>query len=266
VRTLARYQVDAFTDRVFGGNPAAVCPLDEWLPDGVMQSIAAENNLAATAFFVREGDDYRLRWFTPVAEVDLCGHATLASADVLFRLLGHPGSSIRFLTRSGPLEVGRDGDGYAMDLPATVPTPCEVSPVLQEALGVPVDEALRAFDHVAVLASEALVRELRPDLSRLKELDLRGVVVTAPGHEVDFVSRFFAPKLGIDEDPVTGSAHCILAPYWAGRLGRTRLRAQQVSPRGGRVDCEVRGDRVTLRGRAAHYMTAEITIPEWVDR
>ncbi|MGE5814839.1 MAG: PhzF family phenazine biosynthesis protein [Acidobacteriota bacterium] len=257
---LPMYQVDAFADRVFGGNPAAVCPLETWLPDKVLQAIAAENNLAESAFFVREGSDYRLRWFTPVAEVDLCGHATLASADVLFRILGYEGRVIRFQTRSGILEVERRDEMYAMDFPATVPAECEASPVLIEALGVTPQATLKAFDHVAVLESEQQVRALSPSFARLAELDLRGVIVTARGESADFVSRFFAPKLGINEDPVTGSAHCELTPYWAARLRKTSMRAEQLSARGGTVFCDLRGDRVTLRGRAALYMTAEIHV------
>jgi predicted PhzF superfamily epimerase YddE/YHI9 len=256
------YQIDAFTDRIFAGNPAAVCPLEHWLPDAVLQAIAVENNLADTAFFVKEGPDYRLRWFTPVAEVDLCGHATLASADVIFRQLGFVGGSVRFLTRSGVLEVARRDGGYAMDLPATAPVECELSPALVKGLGgVPLG-ALKAFDYIAVYATEQEVRALNPNFARLADLDLRGVVATAPGIEADFVSRFFAPKLGLNEDPVTGSAHCELAPYWGHRLGKTSMRADQVSSRGGTMGCELRGERVTLSGRAAHYMTAEIYIPE----
>jgi PhzF family phenazine biosynthesis protein len=258
--TLQMYQVDAFTDRVFGGNPAAVCPLEQWLPDALMLAIAAENNLAETAFFVKEGAAYRLRWFTPVAEVDLCGHATLASADVLFRILGYVGKTIRFDTRSGVLEVKRRDGGYAMDFPATMPEPCAPPPALVAGLGVTPVETLKAFDYVAVLASEAQVRSLRPDFARLATLELRGVAVTAASDRVDFVSRFFAPALGVNEDPVTGSAHCELAPYWSARLGKTSLRAEQVSPRGGAVRCDLRGDRITLFGQAAHYLTAVISV------
>ena len=258
--TLRMYQVDAFADRVFSGNPAAVVPLEAWLPDALMQAIAAENNLAETAFFAPEGNGYRLRWFTPLAEVDLCGHATLASADVLYRLLGYSAAAVTFESRSGPLVVSRQGDLYAMDFPALGLEPSTPSPILVEALGVAPVDALRSMDHVVVLEREAQVRALAPDLSKLRALDLRGVCVTAPGDEVDFVSRFFAPNLGVDEDPVTGSAHCALAPYWAPRLGKTAMVARQLSPRGGTVQCDLRGDRVTLRGRAAHYMTAEITV------
>jgi PhzF family phenazine biosynthesis protein len=257
---LLMYQVDAFTDRVFSGNPAAVCPLESWLPDTVLQAVAAENNLAETAFFVKEGSGYRLRWFTPMAEVDLCGHATLASADVLFRIMGYSGRSIQFETRSGILEVERRDGLYAMDFPATAPVECGASPVLADALGVTPQRILKAFDHIAVLETEAQVRAVSPNFARLADLDLRGVIVTARGARADFVSRFFAPKLGVNEDPVTGSTHCELAPYWGPQLGKTSMRAEQVSPRGGTVLCEIRGDRVTLSGGAAHYMTAEIQI------
>lgn len=254
------YQVDAFTDRVFGGNPAAVCPLEAWLPDHLLQSIAAENNLAETAFFVAEADGYRLRWFTPVAEVDLCGHATLASADVLFRILGYTSPSVRFHTRSGVLEVARHGDVYAMDFPVTMPVPCDPVAVLNTSLGLTPVQTLKGFDYVAVVETEAQVRALAPDFAQMATLDLRGVVVTAKGDRADFVSRFFAPALGINEDPVTGSAHCELAPYWAGILGKTTMRAEQLSARGGSVGCELRGDRIILTGQAAHYMTAQITV------
>jgi len=259
---LPMYQIDAFTDRIFAGNPAAVCPLERWLPYAVLQAIAAENNLAETAFFVKEEPDYRLRWFTPVAEVDLCGHATLASAAVIFLQLGFAGSSIRFQTRSGVLTVERRGSGYAMDFPAAAPSACELSPALVEGLGAVPLAALNAFDHIAVYATEQEVRALEPNFARLADLGLRGVVATAPGVEADFVSRFFAPKLGVNEDPVTGSAHCELAPYWGRRLGKSSMRADQLSPRGGTLLCELKGERVILSGRAAHYMTAEIYIPD----
>jgi PhzF family phenazine biosynthesis protein len=257
---IAMYQVDAFTDRVFAGNPAAICPLDSWLPDQTLQAIAEENNLAETAFFVREGDSFRLRWFTPVAEVDLCGHATLASADVLYRQLGYSAGSIAFETRSGRLDVARHGDEYRMTFPAATAVVCEPPITLLEALGAAPTVVLKAFDYLAVFESEAQIRALAPDFLRMRDVDQRGVAVTAPGDHVDFVSRFFAPKLGINEDPVTGSAHCELAPYWSARLGRTRLTARQVSARGGDVGCEVIGDKVILSGKAAHYLTAEIFV------
>jgi predicted PhzF superfamily epimerase YddE/YHI9 len=258
---LSMYQVDAFTEHVFGGNPAAVCPLDKWLSDDVMLSIAAENNLAETAFFVQEEDGFRLRWFTPVAEVDLCGHATLASADVLFRQLGFIGESIRFETRSGLLIVRCHDDLYSMDFPATVPAECPIPDALVEGLGKKPQRVFKAFDYIAEFGSGEEICSLKPDFAKLSQIDLRGVCVTAPGENCDFVSRFFAPKLGINEDPVTGSAHCELTPLWSQLLGKTKLTAIQISPRRGNVLCELRRERVVLSGRAAHYMTAEINVP-----
>jgi len=255
---LTQYQVDAFASRVFEGNPAAVCPLAAWLEDGLLQAIAEENNLAETAFFVPSGNGYHLRWFTPNKEVDLCGHATLAAAHVLFEILGYAKPSIEFETRSGKLVVARKGDALAMDFPAILPKPCTAPAALIEGLGQRPVEVLAADDYIAVFDSEATIRALTPDLMILSKLDLRGVVVTAPGGKHDFVSRFFAPKYGIPEDPVTGSAHCELAPYWAAQIGKTTLQARQVSKRGGDVLCELRGDRVTLTGSAVLFMEAEI--------
>jgi PhzF family phenazine biosynthesis protein len=258
---LTMYQVDAFADRVFRGNPAAVCPLDSWLPDETLQSIAEENNLAETAFFVPEGSSFRLRWFTPVAEVDLCGHATLASADVLYRQMGYAKGQITFETRSGQLLVTRQDAEYRMNFPASMPEICEAPPLLIEALGATPALVLKAFDYIAIYDSKDQIANLKPDFFKMNSLALRGVVVSAPGDEEDFVSRFFAPKLGVQEDPVTGSAHCELAPYWATRVGRSALKAQQLSARGGSVGCEVIADRVILSGTTAHYMTAEIFLP-----
>ena len=257
------YQVDAFASHVFEGNPAAVCPLAEWLPDSLLQAIAEENNLAETAFFVPVEHGYELRWFTPVAEVDLCGHATLASAAVLYDKLGYSGPEIHFHTRSGKLVVRGPGSGavFSMTFPASVPEPCEPPAALIQGLGKAPSETLTAFDYVAVYETEEEISALVPDHAVLRSLDLRGVVVTAPGRQVDFVSRFFAPRLGIDEDPVTGSAHCELAPFWGQRLGKTSLEARQLSRRGGSLACEWRGETVLLTGQVAHYMTAEITIP-----
>jgi PhzF family phenazine biosynthesis protein len=257
---LRQYQVDAFANRVFEGNPAAVCPLEQWPEDTVLQAIAEENQLSETAFFGPEGRGFRLRWFTPLAEVDLCGHATLASAHVLFEILGHPEPSIRFATRSGELTVERRGDRLAMDFPARPPAPCAAPPALLGALGAEPLEVLAADDYIAVFGSESAVRALEPDMAKLRGLELRGVCVTARGRDVDFVSRFFAPRVGVPEDPVTGSAHCELAPYWAARLGRNSLRARQVSRRGGEVGCELNGARVTLLGRAVTFMEGEIRI------
>lgn len=255
---IRQFQVDAFATRVFEGNPAAVCPLDRWLDDGVLQAIAAENNLSETAFFVPTEKGFHLRWFTPVSEVDLCGHATLAAAHVLFDHLGYAGGAIRFETRSGDLTVRKREARLEMNFPACPPAPCEAPASLVQALGRHPVEVLAADDYLAVFEDEAAVRALRPDMGLLSRLGRRGVIVTAPGGDADFVSRFFAPRIGIPEDPVTGSAHCELAPYWAKRLGKNVLAARQVSPRGGRVDCEIAGDRVLLAGSAVTFMEAEI--------
>lgn len=256
---IKQYQVDAFATRAFEGNPAAVCPLDSWLDDALLQAIAEENNLSETAFFVPSEKGYRLRWFTPVKEVDLCGHATLATAHILFEKLGYTRPVITFETRSGDLFVKKSGQQLAMDFPASSLTPCEISATLVEGLGQRPIEVWAAEDYVAVFDSEATVRAITPDQALLGQLDLRCVVITAPGSEVDFVSRVFGPKFGIPEDPVTGSAHCELAPYWASRLGKTVLSARQVSRRGGSLACEVKADRVILTGRALTVMEAEIT-------
>jgi PhzF family phenazine biosynthesis protein len=258
--TLPIHQVDAFTSRLFGGNPAAVVPLDAWLPDEVMQAIAAENNLAETAFVLVRGQNAPLRWFTPTMEVDLCGHATLATAFVLFEYHCPGVSEVSFETRSGVLKVWKNADRLTLDFPARPGTPVDVSDALIDALGVRPSEARMARDLMAVLDSAAVVRDLRPDLDRIAELDTFAVIVTAPGDDVDFVSRFFAPRAGISEDPVTGSAHCTLAPYWAGRLGRTSLTARQVSPRGGELECELQGDRVLISGRCVEYLRGEIRV------
>jgi predicted PhzF superfamily epimerase YddE/YHI9 len=254
------YQIDAFTGALFRGNPAAVCPLEAWLDTALMQSIAAENNLAETAFIVSAGEDYDLRWFTPEVEVKLCGHATLASAFVVFRYLRPDAPSATFHSQSGPLTVTRDGDLLTLDFPALPAVPEPAPPGLVESLGTAPLEVLRARDHVAVYGTEADVRALRPDFERMKTLPGLGVIATAPGSDCDFVSRFFAPGAGIPEDPVTGSAHCTLVPYWAQRLGKDRLHARQVSPRGGELFCEARGERVSLGGRAVLYLEGSIHV------
>lgn len=259
---LKQYQVDAFTDRVFGGNPAAVVPLPSWLDDSLLQAIAEENNLSETAFFVPSKKVFQLRWFTPVKEVDLCGHATLATAHVIFEILGDARQVITFETRSGDLFVKQNGKLLEMDFPASPPIPCEIPEKLVLGLGCRPIEVLAAEDYLAVFDSEATVRAITPDQSVLRQLDLRGVSITAPGNEVDFVSRFFAPRFGIPEDPVTGSAHCELAPYWAYKLGKNILSAKQVSRRGGDISCELRADRVILSGSAVIFMEAEIAIPD----
>jgi PhzF family phenazine biosynthesis protein len=255
------FQVDAFASRRFAGNPAAVMPLDTWLPDATLQAIAAENNLSETAFFVREGDTWRLRWFTPAVEVNLCGHATLATALAMRDRLGLWKGSVSFETRSGTLVVSEDGDRLALDFPSQAPKPCAAPPGLAAALGAEPAEVLREIDLVCVFDDASRVRALEPDFKALARIDVRGVIATAPGDGTcDFVSRFFAPRGGIDEDPVTGSAHCKLIPYWSRRLGRTRLFARQVSRRGGELWCEDRGARVTIAGQGVVYLegTAEV--------
>jgi PhzF family phenazine biosynthesis protein len=257
---LTIYQVDAFTSKLFGGNPAAVIPLDDWLDDGLMQSIALENNLSETAFFVNENGEYRIRWFTPTAEVDLCGHATLASAYVMFNHLGFIESNISFNSKSGKLIVGREGELISLNFPARIPKPIELPNVLQEALKTKPKEILFNKTTVAVLNSETEVREIKPDIRRFLELQTHGVIITAPGDNVDFVSRFFAPDVGIDEDPVTGYAHTILTPYWAKVLNKNRMNALQVSKRGGELICEQNGDRVLIYGEGKLYLKGEIYI------
>ena len=257
------YQIDAFvTEQPFTGNPAAVCPLEEWLPADVMQAIAAENNLSETAFFVPEGEGYRLRWFTPTTEVDLCGHATLASAFVVFRWLKPGASSIEFRTeKAGRLTVARDGELLALDFPARPATPCAISEPVSAALGRRPAALLAARDYLAVYDSPDELAALAPNFPAIAALDRFAVIVTAPGMGgVDFVSRFFAPAQGVDEDPVTGSAHSTLIPYWAERLGKTRLAARQLSRRGGALTCELRGDRVTIAGRGVLYLDGAIEI------
>ncbi|MBI1206940.1 MAG: PhzF family phenazine biosynthesis isomerase [Azospirillum sp.] len=258
------YQVDAFTDTVFGGNPAAVVPLERWLPDDRLQAIAAENNLSETAYFVADGSGYELRWFTPTTEIDLCGHATLASAFVIATRLEPHRAFISFATRkAGVLTVNRAGDEFTLDFPAHPPRPGRADPQLLPALGGPLPrEILAARDYLVVYDDEATVRALAPDMVRLAGLDRFAVCVTAPATMpgVDFVSRFFAPAHGIPEDPVTGAAHCMLTPYWAMRLGRGRLKARQVSRRGGALDCGLVGDRVLMTGRAVLYLEGQIDV------
>jgi PhzF family phenazine biosynthesis protein len=253
------FQVDAFANRVFGGNPAGVCPLDSWLDYDVMQAIAAENNLAETAFFVAGPDRYHLRWFTPTTEVDLCGHATLASAWVLFEKLGISADEVAFDTRSGVLVVKKDAGLLSMNFPSRPGAPAQAPAALIAGLacGKPA-EVLKARDYMVVLDSEDAVRALKPDFSGLAKVDTWGIIATAPGRDADFVSRFFAPGHGVPEDPVTGSSHCTLVPYWAKRLGKARLTAHQVSARGGELFCEDLGARVSIAGRAALYLEGSI--------
>ncbi len=256
------YQVDAFTSEVFSGNPAAVCMLDRWIDDRQLQSIAAENNLSETAFLVRNDDGFDLRWFTPITEVALCGHGTLASAFVLFVCQGWPDENIRFQTRkSGQLTVARRGDLLEMDFPSR-PADNRTPPAgLREALRVVPKEILgSAEDLLVVLDSEKAVRDVQPDFGMLDRVDCRGTIITARGDRSDFVSRFFAPRLGVPEDPVTGSAHCVLIPYWAAVLHKKDLHAFQVSKRGGELFCAFMGERVKISGKAAIYMEGTIMI------
>lgn len=259
---LPLFQVDAFASRVFTGNPAAVCLLDAWLDDPTLQAIAAENNLSETAFLVEDREGWSLRWFTPATEVALCGHATLASALVVLGRLRRPGPTVRFRTRwSGELGVTKVGDLFVMDLPARPPRAAAAPAGLGRALGAELVEVHDSEeDLLVVLESEAAVRSLTPDLPALERVETRGVIVTAAGEACDFVSRFFAPTVGVPEDPVTGSAHCVLTPFWAARLGRPRLTARQVSRRGGELICESRGERVDVAGRAVLYLEGSIEI------
>ena len=257
---LPLYQVDAFTNRLFGGNPAAVVLLESWLPDDVLAAIAAENNLAETAYVIPGPGAMPLRWFTPKVEVDLCGHATLASADVLFRHRFPGQERLAFETRSGKLTVARRDGLLSMDFPSRPGRPVAVTEDLAAALGRRPREAYLARDLMAVFDAESDVRAIEPDLQRLWAIDAFAVIITAPGAEVDFVSRFFSPRAGIPEDPVTGSAHCTLIPYWAQRLDKTELTARQLSRRGGELYCALRGERVDIAGRAVEYLKGEITV------
>ena len=256
---ISYFEVDAFASQPFHGNPAGVCPLKSWLDDATMQNIAAENNLSETAFFVPRGDDYELRWFTPTVEIDLCGHATLASAFILFSELGVRADAVRFHSKSGPLTVSRSGNILTLDFPSRPPAPCAVPEALIRGLGKKPVEVLKARNYFAVFATADDVRSLTPDFALLGTLDDK-VIVTAPGADCDFVSRFFAPTDGVPEDPVTGSAHCTLIPYWSRRLGKTKLFARQVSKRGGELFCELAGERVLIGGKAVLYSRGQIEI------
>ncbi len=258
---LPLYQVDAFAENLFEGNPAAVCPLEEWLPDKVLQQIAAENNLAETAFFVPTSEGFHLRWFTPTIEVDLCGHATLATAHILFHLLGYREEVIVFQSKSGPLPVFKTKHGLTMDFPMDTLKTVEATLDIERALGTEVKEMYRGInDYMAVIGSEEALRHLEPDLRALSLLKARGLIVTAKGEEVDFVSRCFYPQSGVDEDPATGSAHTTLCPYWAKKLNKKVLYAQQLSKRVGHIHCELKSDRVLLSGQAIVYLRGEICL------
>lgn len=263
---LRLYQVDAFHHQVLKGNPAAVIPLHKWLPDEQLQAIAQENNLSETAYFLPPDSStglIALRWFTPNKEVRLCGHATLATAHVLFTEIGMPKAEISFSTLSGPLQVSRQGEmgNYRMNFPADHPTPTDVSPLLVESIGYTPEEVYAGKDDLlTILPSEAALVELSPNFSTLAQLEVRGLIVSAPGDDVDFVSRCFYPRYGINEDPVTGSAHTLMTPYWAKRLGKTELSATQISKRQGLLKCHYHGERVWLDGQAVTYLRGEVNI------
>jgi len=259
---LTIYQADAFTNKLFGGNPAAVCPLQKWLPEEVMQQIALENNLSETAFIVPNGADYDIRWFTPAVEVDLCGHATLATAHICFTELKHPTKKIVFHSKSGPLTVHQSAHGYTMDFPMDSIQQVELPLNMVEALGgiTPIATFKGSTDYLVLLDSQQTIAQLQPNYGVMATIPARGIIVTAMGETVDVVSRFFGPQSGIDEDPVTGSAHTTLIPFWAKKLNKTTLIAQQLSKRGGDLHCELKGERVLISGNAITFMKGSILL------
>ena len=255
------YQLDAFADQVFSGNPAAVVPLSEWLADDIMQKIAEENNLAETAFYVPQGDKFHIRWFTPTMEVDLCGHATLATSYSIFQYTDYPKSVIEFTSRSGILKVEKQGDLLILDFPMDILQTVETPLALIEALGATPKETLKGLtDYMLIFETEAQVKAFKPDFKKMAEVECRGIIVTAKGSNCDFVSRFFGPQSGGDEDPVTGSAHTSLVPYWAKVLEKNEFKARQISARGGDLACTLIGNRVKIAGKVAPYLIGEITI------
>lgn len=256
------YQVDAFTDKLFSGNPAAVVPLEHWLKDGTMQQIAMENNLSETAFFVKTDEGYHLRWFTPEYEIDLCGHATLASAYIIKTFIDPPVKEIRFTTqKAGLLKTVCDNGVYTLDFPSRMPMPCEAPDALLKCLDImqPL-EVLKSRDYFVVLPNEAAVKDIDPNFTLMKQLDTIGVIVTAKGETADVVSRCFYPGLGIPEDPVTGSAHCNIVPYWSEKLGKDQLLCKQLSARGGELQCALEGDRVLMSGNCVLYMEGKMNL------
>lgn len=258
-KPIKRYQVDAFAEQVFGGNPAVVCPLENWLPDQVMQNIAMENNLSETAFYIPEGDGFRIRWFTPAVEVDLCGHATLATAFVLFKYEGFTGPKITFQSRSGPLAVTKENGLFTLNFPVDEMTEVAITPNLTEGFNEKPKSIWKGkTDYLFVFDNEDQIRNCKPDLKKVSQLKARGVIVTAKGREADFVSRFFGPQAGVDEDPVTGSAHTTLTPYWSSILGKNELTALQLSARGGKLFCKLVGNRVLISGSAKLFSTGLI--------
>ncbi len=254
------YQIDAFATKPFEGNPAAVCQLNEWLPDEVMQSIAEENNLSETAFFVPIENGFHIRWFTPTSEVDLCGHATLAAAYVIFNILDYDKNTIEFHSKSGILSVSIEKEWLVMNFPSQPPLPCEIPEEIINAFAKEPVECLKSEDYIVVFDNEEEVLSADPNFEEIKKLDLRGVIITSKSKKYDFVVRFFAPKYGINEDPVTGSAYTQLMPYWSERLGSTKLHAKQVSSRGGELFCELQENRVKIAGKAVKYLEGKIEI------
>jgi len=258
------YQVDAFTSDVFKGNPAAVVPLQKWLPDDVMQNIALENNLAETAFFIPDGDGFHLRWFTPTVEVDLCGHATLATSWVIYNVLNYDKDTIKFKSLSGDLIVYKSANGLTLDFPIWKHTKVDIDERITDALGHKPDELYHGPDWLVIYNDPKTIENMNPDMSKLSKIsECRGVIATAKtdnNNNIDFVSRWFGPNVGVPEDPVTGSAHCILTPIWAEKLGKTKLKAYQASPRGGYLDLELKNDRVYITGQATLYMKGTIYI------
>jgi PhzF family phenazine biosynthesis protein len=256
------FQVDAFTNKIFSGNPAAVCPLEHWLPDDIMQQIAAENSVAETAFFISLNDGFKIRWFTPEIEIDLCGHATLAAAHVIAKHLNSPFTSLKFHSKSGILTVKVENELLTMDFPSRKPEPDDLPQIISDAVQPKPVEVLKSRDYVLVFETEEIIRSMKPDQSILNQINLDpgGIIVTARGNEVDFVSRFFTPQASIFEDPVTGSAHCSLIPYWSERLGKDSLLALQLSPRAGKLLCKDLGKRVLISGEAVTYLEGRITI------
>ena len=255
------FQADAFASGLFKGNPAAVVPLNKWLPDNIMQQIAAENNLSETAFFIPEGDNFHIRWFTPLTEVNLCGHATLATAHILFSELNFQGELISFNSKSGILTVGKIEDKLQLDFPADFVFLAEMNPEFSEALGAPPIAVFKGrTDYLLLFESEKIIRNMKPNFYLLKQTGARGIIVTSKGENVDFVSRFFAPGVGIDEDPVTGSAHTSLVPFWSWRLNKKELAALQLSARGGQLWCTLADERVLIAGKAVTYLRGEIEV------
>ncbi len=257
------YQADAFTEKLFGGNPAAICILEDWLPADTMQQIAMENNLSETAFLVKDNSFYHIRWFTPAVEVSLCGHATLAAAHILFTEVGQPENIISFHSKSGVLKVTKLTDGrLVLDFPVNKPVLINDVPIgMFESFGIdPVPVYTTSFDLMIVLSSQSIIQNLNPDFKTLTGMPGRGIIVTAKGDDADFVSRCFYPQSGIDEDPVTGSAHTIMVPYWAEQLGKTKMKAIQLSKRRGYLDCELAGDRVLMSGNAVTFMRGTIEL------